>query len=55
MPRQMELWTQPPPPPSIWNDLDSEQRTLLTTLLARLITQTARPDTAEQQERDHEP
>jgi hypothetical protein len=48
--RQLALWPEaerPPQSQAIWEDLDPERKTIVITILARLICQTARPKTPE--------
>ena len=50
VPRQLTLWPEaekPPQPQDIWEDLDSERKTIVIAILARLIRRAARPETKE--------
>jgi hypothetical protein len=54
VPRQLALWPEaqgPPQPQDIWENLDPERKTIVITILARLIHKAARPKT---QEDNHE-
>jgi hypothetical protein len=54
VPHQLALWPEaerPPQSQDIWKDLDPERKTIVITILARLIRQAARPKT---QEDNHE-
>jgi hypothetical protein len=53
VPRQLALWPEAqrlPQPQDIWEDLDSEKKITVITILARLIRKAARPKTQEEKD-----
>ena len=52
MPHQLALWPEAErlaQPQDIWENLDSERKTIVIAILARLIRRAARPETKEDQ------